>query len=238
MVHQPGIVYLSATTGCGTARKNRIKLPRAFTKAPLAKGEHRFRRNGDLLSVRFNDKKEIYFLSTIHKANMVNTGRCDCQGNQIRKLQVIHDYNCYMGGVDWNNKMTANYNSLRKSMKWTKKVAFHFIEEAVLNSFYLKGNLTSEGAPWNSRWRQFHHFLLQLVQMLLLLLLQPIACQDAISLNLFLQLYPWNTIPEGVWFTHKTKGEKRADINEGNALRSQDSVLHLVFCTQPDLSSP
>ena len=125
------------TAACGTARKNRIKLPREFTDAALAKGEHSFRRNGDLLAIRFNGKKEIYFLSTIHKANMVNTGRWDRQGNQVRKLQVVHDYNRYMGGVDRNYEMLANYISVRKSMKWTKKVAFHFIEEAVLNAFLL-----------------------------------------------------------------------------------------------------
>jgi len=54
------------TAACGTAQKKRIKLPKEFTDAPLAKGEHSFRRNGELLVVRLNDKKEIYFLSTIH----------------------------------------------------------------------------------------------------------------------------------------------------------------------------
>ena len=102
----------NGTAACGTARKKQIKLPRAFTEAPLAKGERSFRRNGYLLAVRFSDKKEIYFLSTIHKASMVNTGRRDRQGNQIRKLQVIHDYNRYMGGVDRNDEMIANYNSV------------------------------------------------------------------------------------------------------------------------------
>lgn len=125
------------TAACGTARKNRMKLPREFTDATLAKGEHSFLRNGDLLAVRFNDKKEIYFLSTIHWAHMVNTGRWDRQGNQVRKLQVVHDYNRYMGGADRNDEMIANYISVRKSTKWTKKVAFHFIEEAVLNAYLL-----------------------------------------------------------------------------------------------------
>lgn len=41
---------------------------------------------------------------------MVNTGRRDRQGNQVRKLQVVHDYNRFMGGVDRNDEMIANYN--------------------------------------------------------------------------------------------------------------------------------
>ena len=44
---------------------------------------------------------------------------------------MIHDYNRFMGGVDRNDEMIANYNSVRKSMKWTKKVAFHFTEIAL-----------------------------------------------------------------------------------------------------------
>ena len=68
---------------------------------------------------------------------MVNTGRRDREGNQVRKLQVVHHYNRYMGGVDRNDEMIANYISVRKSMKWTKKVAFHSIEEAVLNAYLL-----------------------------------------------------------------------------------------------------
>ena len=130
-------LYENGTAACGTARKIRIKLPSAFTDAPLGKGEHSFRRNGNLLAVRFNDKKEIYFLSSIHKANVINTGKRNRQGNPIRELQCINDYNRFMGGVDKNDEMLATYSSVRKSMTWTKKVVFHFIEEAVLNAFVL-----------------------------------------------------------------------------------------------------
>ncbi len=47
------------TVACGTACKTRIKLPREFKGAPLEKGEHSFQQNGDLLAIRFNDKKDI-----------------------------------------------------------------------------------------------------------------------------------------------------------------------------------
>ena len=39
-----------------------------------------------------------------------------------------------MGGVDRNDEMIGTYSCMRKSMKWTKKVAFHFIEEGLLNA--------------------------------------------------------------------------------------------------------
>lgn len=62
-------LHENATAKCGTAQKNRIKLPRVFTETPPAKGEGSFRAYGDLLALQFNDKKEIYLLSTIHKEN-------------------------------------------------------------------------------------------------------------------------------------------------------------------------
>ena len=89
------------------------------------------------MKTNFNDKKEIYFLSAIHKANVINTRRRDRQGNVVRKLKLIERYNRYMGGVDKNDEMIGTYSYIRKSMKWTKKVAFHFIEEGILNAHIL-----------------------------------------------------------------------------------------------------
>jgi hypothetical protein len=113
------------TAACGTAKKNRLALPASFMKSNLRKGEHCFRRNGNILAICFNDKKEVYFLSSIHKYNIVDTRKRDRHGNTVQKLQVIDDYNKYMGGVDRNDGMIGTYSSVRKSMKWTKKVAFH-----------------------------------------------------------------------------------------------------------------
>lgn len=90
-------LYDNDTAACGTARKNRLKLPASLKTPPLAIGEHAFRRKDDMLAVRLNDKKEIYFLSTMHKANVVDTGKRDRHGNNVRKLQLVNDYNKYMG---------------------------------------------------------------------------------------------------------------------------------------------
>ena len=69
-----------------------------------------------MLAVRFNDKKKIYFLSTILKANIINTRKRD--RHVVRKLQLVEDYNKYMGGVDRNDEMIGTYSCMRKSMKW------------------------------------------------------------------------------------------------------------------------
>ena len=130
-------LHENQTAACGTARKNRLRLPASLKSPRLQKGEHAFRRKDDMLAVRLNDKKEIYFLSTMHKANIVETGKRDRHGNNIQKLQVVNDYNKYMGGVGRNDELMGTYCCVRKSMKWTKKVAFHFIEEGVLNAHIL-----------------------------------------------------------------------------------------------------
>ena len=42
-----------------------------------------------------------------------------------------------MGGVDRNDELLSFYTALRKSTKWYKKIATHFIEEALLNAYIL-----------------------------------------------------------------------------------------------------
>ena len=84
-------------------------------------GEHAFSRKDDTLAVRLNDKKEIYFSSTMHKANVADTSKEDRHGNNVGKLQVVHDYKKCIPGVDRNEESLGNYCCARKSMKLTKK---------------------------------------------------------------------------------------------------------------------
>lgn len=90
-----------------------------------------------MLAVRFNNKKETYFLSTIHKANVINTRKRVRHGNAIRTLQLVDDCNNYTGGVDRDDEMICTYSCMQKSMKWTTKLAFHFMEEGLLNAHIL-----------------------------------------------------------------------------------------------------
>ena len=52
----------------------------------------------------------------------------------MRKLQLVHDYNKYIGGLYRNAELLDSYCSLRESTKWTKKVASHFPGECLLNA--------------------------------------------------------------------------------------------------------
>ena len=113
-------LFENITAAC-TARKKRLKLPATFKDSPLAKGSCTFRRDNNLLAVHYHDKKEIYLLSTIHKANLVDTRKRDKDGNVVKKLQVVDDYNKFMVFVDRNDVMNGTYSCLHKSMNWRKK---------------------------------------------------------------------------------------------------------------------
>lgn len=45
---------------------------------------------------------------------------------KIKKLQAVNDYYTYMGGSDQNDMIIGNYSCVKKTIKCTKKVAFHF----------------------------------------------------------------------------------------------------------------
>ena len=55
------------------------------------------------------------------------------------KDQVLADYNLGMGFVDKNDAITTQHTMLRKSNKWTTKVALHLIEERLFNAHILYG---------------------------------------------------------------------------------------------------
>ena len=76
---------------------------------------------------------------------MVNTGKTDKTGAPVQKPSVIHAYNKYMGGVDRNDQLVGCYTSLRKTMKWYKKLAFHLIEECLLNAHIAYCDTTRDG---------------------------------------------------------------------------------------------
>ena len=54
---------------CGTCQKNQKSLPKAVTTAKLKrKGDCIFRRDGPLLCLKWQEKKDMLMLSTIHEA--------------------------------------------------------------------------------------------------------------------------------------------------------------------------
>ena len=130
-------LLLNDTLACGTLRSVRAKFPSSFTSEKLDRGETRFLTKDHILALRFRDKKDIYFLSTIHKPSLVSTRKRNKEGNPIVKQELINDYNLHMGGVDRNDQIIKHLSCVRKCHKWTTKVVFHFLEEAIYNAFVI-----------------------------------------------------------------------------------------------------
>ena len=90
-----------------------------------------------MLMVRYKNKKEIYFLLTIHEKKMEKLPKRGRDELSLSKLSLVNDYKKYRGGVNRNDALIGNYTCIRKTFKWTVKVVMYFIEEAVLNVFIL-----------------------------------------------------------------------------------------------------
>ena len=134
------------TYSAGTVRANRKGLPLGVTKnkKKLKKGEVVFRRNGPLLALAWCDKRSVYMLSTIHAANMVNTGRVDHRQNLVQKPEPIYYYVKLMGGVDLGDQLMSYYSFLRRSVKWWRKLFIHLFNMLLLNAFVLQKKYSTE----------------------------------------------------------------------------------------------
>ena len=127
------------TPACGTVRKNRARFPLTFTTKKLKQGQTLHVAKDQVLGLRFHDKRDVFFLSTMHQPRKVATSKTDKEGNVILNEKVVVDYNYEMGFVDKNDAIISQHDMVRKSQKWTTKVAFHFIEEALFNAYVLYG---------------------------------------------------------------------------------------------------
>ena len=103
----PALFRHLATKGfgaCGTAHRNRCGIPDVVRDTQLKKGEVVSTKDGDLLALKWHDKRDVIMLSTYHSDEMVTKTRRSraAKGGveEIQKPQVVEDYNQHMGGVD------------------------------------------------------------------------------------------------------------------------------------------
>jgi len=103
----------------------------------MNRGDTAFVTKDNVLGLRYRDKKDVYFLSTLHRPRLVATKKTDKEGTVIMKDNVVTDYNTNMGFVDKNDQVVTQHTMVRKSLKWTTKVFLHLIEEVLLNAHVL-----------------------------------------------------------------------------------------------------
>ena len=136
-------LYYRETYACGTVQQNRKGLPNSVKKAKLKPLQSVFSRNGPMLCLKWSGekkkstKKPVTILSTIHEATELLTKKKDAHGNRIAKPVSIFQYTQNMSGVDISDQDMSFHVSLRKSMKWSRKLFFHLFNMVILNSYLL-----------------------------------------------------------------------------------------------------
>ena len=122
---------------CGTLRRSRKHIPDSVVSAKLKKGEVIRRRNGQIVVLKWYDKRDVLMLTTFHDGKITECNERNRKGEPIHKPNCVLSYNDYMCGVDRCDQLTSYYSPLRKSLKWYRKVVLHFLDIALTNAYLL-----------------------------------------------------------------------------------------------------
>lgn len=96
-----------------------------------------------MFNLRWMDRREVVMLNTFLPHGMTESPSSN-PSNQRLKPNTVLLYNKTMGGVDNVDKTIKPNQSLRKSYKWYKKVAFYLVELAVYNAMMLHNQVNRE----------------------------------------------------------------------------------------------
>ncbi|CAF1419084.1 unnamed protein product [Adineta steineri] len=123
------------TGACGTVRRNRVG-PVKLDK--LRKGDFDYNNTNNLMVLKWQDKREVIMLCTIHKPIMIETQKSDWRTQKlVEKPECIVHYNRNMGSVDKTDMQISFVECLRKTIKWYKKFFFHLLDLSTFNAYIL-----------------------------------------------------------------------------------------------------
>ena len=108
------------------------------------KGDCMFRRDCPLLCLKWQKKKDVLMLSTIHEAVFVETGKVDRAGNKIEKPEAVYYYYSRMSGVDLSDQLLNYFTFIHKSTKWSWKLLIHLFNLVILNAYILNRHYGSK----------------------------------------------------------------------------------------------
>ena len=134
---------------CGTVRKDRKYLPKLKKKEKeMSVGDSEFRSSYNGVSwLKWIENKPVHFLSNFHDASKIsqaNRRQKDGSLKEVTRPQIVVDYNDFMGCVDKADMLKSYYEINRKSKKWWKRIFWHIVDVALMNSFIISSQLFPE----------------------------------------------------------------------------------------------
>ncbi|GFU43072.1 ERI1 exoribonuclease 3 [Trichonephila clavipes] len=130
------ILVTEKTDTYGTVNKTRKDLPVNFSKEKVPKGEIVAYQRGKVMALKWQDKKSVCLMSTIHNASSYLV---TCKSKKtVMKPVVICDYNNTMVGVDLCDQEMSYYPTLRKQQgKYYIKIFRQFLGQLLWNAYVL-----------------------------------------------------------------------------------------------------
>jgi hypothetical protein len=206
------------TSLTGTVRRNRKHMPKLARR--MKKGEVQVFHANEVLVEYWRDKRPVAIITTGHAHEMVESRGRHSAVVTLKPRSVI-EYNSNARGIDELDKMESYYTTLRKTMKWTKKVFFSGFERCLINALRIQQKLYGE-IPYLD-------FRIMLVKDILGATVVPIQIR---SINDPLRLegkhFPANNTP-----TSKQKhGSRRCVVCSSKSL-AKKSKFHCKTCLVP-----
>lgn len=125
----------------GTLRAKRKHNPKAVIDAKLKRGEIKsLQSNTKVIVGKWKDKRDVRFLTTKDPPSMIEV---KTRRGPIRKPSTIVEYNAAKAFVDMSDQKAAYNSSVRRSVKWYRKVAIELLTNtAIVNAHVLYKYIT------------------------------------------------------------------------------------------------
>lgn len=132
--------HQNKTGACDTVTTNRVGCHSSekrinHRKAKLSKAIMQWQHTDTLLFMRWQNKREVTMLSTVHENTITETNKIDyITGESVRKPTMVVDYNANMGLVDKSDMILSITECARKTTKWYKNMFFHVLDLMMYNA--------------------------------------------------------------------------------------------------------
>lgn len=127
----------------GTLRANRKLNPKDVVTKKLQKNEVvAAESDTGVVILKWKDKRDVLVLSTKHTDNLVAVRQ---KGGEVRKPEIIADYNKCKAFIDLSDQMKAYGTALRRGVKWYRKLAIELLAgTAVVNAYILHQEVAND----------------------------------------------------------------------------------------------